>query len=48
MLKRPGAWSFGAASAAVLVGLVLLPAQPTAADTRAGSVVHSLASISDR
>ena len=40
MLKRLGAWSSGAAAAAVLTGLVLLPAQPAAADAGAGSVVH--------
>ena len=40
MLKRLGAWSSGAAAAAVLAGLILPPAQPAAAGARAGSVVH--------
>jgi hypothetical protein len=40
MLKRLGAWSSGAAAAAVLAGLILPPAQPAAADAGAGHVVH--------
>jgi hypothetical protein len=40
MLKRLGAWSSGAAAAAVLAGLVVLPAQPATAGARAGSPIH--------
>ena len=40
MLKRLGVWSSGAAAVAVLVGLILPPAQPAVADAPAGSVVH--------